>query len=129
MSRSGYAAWQSKNRFILFTKQGSIAAAVVRPFKIKKNMLKLVSEDFFHQIFEDVYYDGTPVRFIKSRFTGEIRISSNDVARVLGYGSINDLLGTDGGLDAVSDWKKDNPGKTVFGKYGSGAMLEEFPII
>jgi prophage antirepressor-like protein len=81
-------------------------------------MTRLVSEDFFHQIFEDVYYDGTPVRFIKNKFTGEIRIAANDVARVLGYETANDLLGTDGGLDAISDWKRDNPDKSVFGKYG-----------
>jgi len=38
-------------------------------------------------------------------------------------------MGTDGGLDAISDWKKSNPEKLVFGKYGSGAMFEEIPII
>ena len=92
-------------------------------------MLKLVSEDFFRQTFEDVYYEGTPVRFIKNKFTGEIRIASNDVARVLGYETINDLLGTDGSLDAISEWKKSNPDKSVFGKYGSGSMFEEIPVI
>jgi hypothetical protein len=28
-------------------------------------------------------------------------------------------------LDIISDWKKDNPGKPVFGKHDSGAMFEE----
>ena len=88
-------------------------------------MLRLVSEDFVHQILEDVYYDGTPVRFIKNKFTGEIKIDANDCARCIGYASIHDLLGTDKGLDAISDWKKDNPDKPVFGKHGSGAMFEE----
>ena len=88
---------------------------------------KLIHEDFFYQIFESVYYDGTPVRFIKNKFTEEIRIAANDVARVLGYDSINSLLGTDASLDAISEWKKNNPGKAVFGGYGSGAMLEEIP--
>ena len=88
-------------------------------------MLKLISEDFFSQVFKDVYYDGTPVRFIKNKFTGEIKIDANDCARCIGFDNINDLLGTDKGLDAISDWKKDNPGKSVFGKHGSGAMFEE----
>jgi len=89
---------------------------------------RLIHEDFFHQIFESVYYDGTPVRFIKNKFTDEIRIAADDVARVLGHETINDLLGTDGGLDVISEWQKDNPGKSVFGEFGSGAMLEKIPV-
>jgi hypothetical protein len=88
-------------------------------------MLILVSEYFFSQIFEDVYYDGTPVRFIKNRFTGEIKISADDAARCIGFDSLNDLLGTDHSLDAISEWKRDNPDKPVFGELGSGALLEK----
>ena len=90
---------------------------------------RLIHEDFFHQIYESVYYDGTPVRFIKNKFTDEIRIAADDVARVLGYDTINSLLGTDASLDAISEWKKSNPGKPVCGAYGSGAMLEEMPVV
>ena len=86
--------------------------------------MKIVSEDFFYQIFEDEY-DGLPVRFSRNKFTGDVNISADDTARILGYGSIHDLLGTDKGLDVISDWKRDNPGKPIFGKHGSGAMIEE----
>jgi len=86
--------------------------------------LRLVFEDFFHQIFEDDY-KGLPVRFIKNKFTGEVKICADDTARVLGFDSLTALLGTDKGLDVISDWKRDNPGKPLFGKDGSGALFQE----
>jgi len=87
-----------------------------------------VSEDFFYEILESyfVYKDSiTSVRFSRNKFTGEVKMDANDCARCLGFGSINDLLGTDNGLDAINKWLKDNPGKQVFGKDGSGSMFEE----
>ena len=87
-------------------------------------MARLVHEDFFNQIFED-NFKGMPVRFIKNKFTGAISINADDCCRCLGYGSVNDLLSTDKELDIVGDWMRDNPGKSVFGKHGSGAMFEE----
>ena len=90
--------------------------------------LRLVFEDFFHQIFEDDFiFEGsiTPVRFTKNKFTGEVKICANDTARVLGFDNLNDLLGTDRGLDVINEWKRDHPDKPLFGKDGSGAMFEE----
>ena len=89
---------------------------------------RIVGRDFFHEILESYFeFDGrkTPVRFSRNIFTGEVKIDANDTARVLGFESLNDLLGTDKGLDAISEWKRDNPDKSVFGKHGSGAMFEE----
>ena len=91
-------------------------------------MTRLVHEDFFHQVFLDhfIFEDKvTPVRFIKNKFTNEIKICADDTAKCLGYASLNDLLGSDNGLDVISEWKKDNPDKPVFGKDGSGALFEE----
>ena len=86
--------------------------------------LELVYEDFFYQIFEHNYL-GTPVRFTKNKLTGEVKINAHDTARVLGFKNLDDMLGSDTGLDVISDWKKDNPDRPVFGKHGSGAMFEE----
>ena len=86
--------------------------------------LKIVYEDFFNRVFESDY-EGIRVRFFKNKFTGEIKISADDTARCLGYNSLNELLSSDNGLDAISEWKKDNPDRSVFGGYGSGAMFEE----
>jgi len=88
-------------------------------------MTRLVSEDFFYQKFEDVYYDGAPVRFYRHKFSGAITINADDCARCLGHNSINDLIGSDVGLDAVSNWMKDHPNKPIFGDCGSGAMIEK----
>ena len=90
--------------------------------------MKIVFEDFFHIVFEAHFeFEGTstPVRFTKNKFTGEVKISADDTARVLGYENIHDLLGSDHGLDTISEWLKDNPNKQVFGKHGSGALVEE----
>ena len=90
--------------------------------------LRLVHEDFFTQVFEDYFlYEetATPVRFTRNKFSGEVKICADDTARVLGFDNIHDLLGSDHGLDCISNWMKDNPGKQVLGKHGSGAMIEE----
>ena len=88
-------------------------------------MIRLTGEYSSCQIFEVTYNDGTPVRFIRDRFTGEIRICVDDVARCLGYASLNDMLGEDACLDAISKLKNSNPDRPVFGDYGSGAMFEK----
>ena len=86
--------------------------------------LRKVREDFFYEIYED-FFEGERVRFSRNKFTGEINISADDTARVLGFNSIKELLGTDAGLDVINEWKRNNPGKPLFGKRGSGAMIEE----
>ena len=91
-------------------------------------MTRLVSENFFYQIFED-NFQGTPVRFYRHKFSGAVTINANDCAHVLGYDSMNEFLGTDDGLDSINNWKRDHPYKPVFGDNGSGAMFEEILVI
>jgi len=91
-------------------------------------IFRKIHEDFFHEILESYFVfenSVTPVRFVRNKFTGEVKISADDTARVLGFDNIQSLLGTDKGLDCISEWRRDNPGKSVFGKDGSGAMFEE----
>jgi len=90
-------------------------------------MTRLVYQDFFYEVFED-NFQGTPVRFYRHKFSGAITINADDCAQCIGYDSINDFLGTDKGLDAISEWKKDHPDKPVFGDHGSGAMIERATI-
>lgn len=62
------------------------------------------------------YYEGTKVRFMMNKQTGEISICADDVCVVLGLGdSFKDFLGSDKGLDFINDWKKAHPGKELFG--------------
>lgn len=68
--------------------------------------LRLVHEDFFTQVLEDYFV-------------------YEDSARVLGFDNIHDLLGCDHGLDVISGWMKNYPGRPILGKHGSGAMIEE----
>ena len=86
--------------------------------------LRVISEDFFNQVFE-YDFEGQPVRISRNKITGEISISADDCARILGFDNLNDLLSTDKGLDAISNWKRDNPGKPVFGECGSNAMFQK----
>ena len=115
------------NNIKIFRNNKNLLKNGIRKIQINSNKmseLKIVYEDFFHQVFESEY-KGIPVRFFKNKFTGEIKISANDTAKCLGYDSLNELLSSDNGLDVISDWKKDNPDKPVFGGYDSGAMFEE----
>lgn len=84
--------------------------------------LRFVGDDGFFQVLE-YNYRGQPVRFGRNKITDEIGISADDCARILGFDNLNDLLSTDKGLDAINNWKRDNPGKPVFGECGSGAMF------
>lgn len=86
--------------------------------------LKLISEDFFTQVFED-YFKGIPVRLIRNKFTGEVKINAEDMAKCLGFDSLNDLLSADVGLDAINEQRKKNPDMPIFGDFGSGAMFEK----
>ena len=87
--------------------------------------LKLIHKDFFTETYES-YFENKPVRFIKNIFTGEIKINADDVCKILDLGKdVNTFLGTDKGLDFISEWKKENPNKPVFGDRESGALFEK----
>ena len=83
----------------------------------------VIHEDYFFKTFIS-YFEGNPVRFQLNKITGEIKISADDTARCLGFDTLNDLLSSDGGLDAISHFKKHNPDKPTFGDTQSGAMFQ-----
>ena len=77
--------------------------------------MEIVKETLTDIVFLD-YFEGNPVHFIKNKLTGEININADDALRAMGYtGSFEDYLGTDEGLDFISDWKKENPDKPFWG--------------
>ena len=62
------------------------------------------------------YFEGQPVRFMRNKRTGEITINADDVVRALGEAdSFEAFLGSDKGLDFISDWKKEHPNTPFFG--------------
>jgi len=85
----------------------------------------LIHEDFFNKVFVS-YFKGQPVRVILNKFSNEIKFDADDVVRIFGYNSVNDYLGSDNGLDFISENKKENPDRPIFGAENSGAMFEQF---
>lgn len=48
--------------------------------------------------------------------TGEVHINADQAIKAMGFdGDFMDYLGTDEGLDLISDWKKDHPDIPFFG--------------
>ena len=90
--------------------------------------LKVIRENDDYQIFVD-YIDNQPLQFIKNKRSGEVRLCTEDGTCALDIVYTEDLMCTSSGLDAVCDWMERNPGKDIFGKCGSGALFEEFPVI
>lgn len=64
------------------------------------------------------YFQGNPVHIRKDKTTQEIFFDAHDVCHILGLGSFNEFISSDAGLDLINEWKRDNPGKEVFGLNG-----------
>lgn len=64
------------------------------------------------------YFQGNPVHIRKDKSTQQIFFDANDVCHILGLGSFHDFIGSDAGLDLISEWKRNNPGKEIFGTNG-----------
>lgn len=61
-------------------------------------------------------FQGTPVRFLKDRKTGEINVAAEDMAKVLGYTDAHEMLSQDEHLDAINEAHKETgvfPLKTI----------------
>ena len=55
------------------------------------------------------HFEGQPVHFMKDKRTGEITVNADDVVRAIGEAdSFEAFLGSDKGLDFISDWKKEH---------------------
>lgn len=62
------------------------------------------------------HFEGQPVHFMKDKRTGEITVNADDVVRAIGEAdSFEAFLGSDKGLDFISDWKKEHPNEPFFG--------------
>ena len=82
--------------------------------------MKKTHEDFINEYYTS-YFEGYPITFIKNKFNGEIHINADQAVKALGFeGSFEDFLGTDEGLDMISQWKKEHPDIPFFG----GAIKE-----
>lgn len=80
-------------------------------------MKKIVEETEQYTIFID-YFDSKPIRFIYNKQRDELRINADDVFKAFGYSGLHDFLGSDKGLDAISEMKKENPNFELFGDNG-----------
>lgn len=62
------------------------------------------------------HFEGQPVYFMQEKRTGEITVNADDVVRAIGEAdSFEAFLGSDKGLDFISDWKKEHPNEPFFG--------------
>ena len=89
--------------------------------------IRLIHEDETCEIFE-VSLNGSPVVFCRDKQTDDIKVDADTVVKALGYNSLDEVLGSDSGLDGINSFKKDNPDKEVFGELGSGAMFEQLKV-
>ena len=70
------------------------------------------------------HFEGQPVHFMQDKRTGEITVNADDVVRAIGEAdSFEAFLGSDKGLDFISDWKKEHPNEPFFG----GAVKKRHP--
>jgi|GEM_PF-2977836 len=65
----------------------------------------LINSTNEYEIYQDTF-KGTPVRFFKDRQTGEIKVSVDDMAKVLGYKDEHEMLSQDEHLDALNEAHK-----------------------
>lgn len=81
---------------------------------MNKDLVK-TGEDDTNEYFT-AYYQGSPITFSKNKLTGEVHINADEAIQAMGFdGNFMDYLGTDKGLDLISDWKKDHPDIPFFG--------------
>lgn len=83
-----------------------------------KGMTGRIIDETEDYIVHEVYYEGFPIRVLYEKATGEIFYNSNDAARMLGYRDHEHFIGSDEGLDMISEFQKKNPGVDVFGENG-----------
>lgn len=77
--------------------------------------LTKTGEDDTNEYFT-AYYEGQPITFSKNKQTGEVHINADQAIKAMGFDAdFMDYLGTDQGLDLISDWKKDHPDIPFFG--------------
>ena len=64
-------------------------------------------------------FQGMPIRILQDKETGEILFNADDVVRALDLGAdLKEFLGSDEGLDCISDFRKAHPGIEIFGESG-----------
>ena len=80
-------------------------------------MKKIIEETTDHVIFEDIF-DNKPIRFYLNKQTGDLRINSDDAFQALGFNGLDGFLGSNQGLDYISQSKEENPNFELFGKNG-----------
>lgn len=79
------------------------------------NGVTKTGEDWQNEYFV-AHFQGSPITFVKNRWTGEMRMSADDVIKALGLGdNFNEFISTDDGLDFINDWKRDHPDIPFFG--------------
>ena len=62
------------------------------------------------------HFEGHPVQFMKDKRSWEFTVHDDDVLRAIGEAdSLEAFLGSDKGLDFISDWKKEHPNEPFFG--------------
>lgn len=79
--------------------------------------MEKIGEDQQYEYFSD-QFENHSIRARKDKTTGEIFFDGDDMAKVFGYNSMAEFLGSDAGLDAINKWKKDHPDSPVFGEDG-----------
>ena len=68
------------------------------------------------EIIYERHFEGQPVHIMKDKRTGEITVNADDVVRAIGEAdSFEAFLGSDMGVEFISDCKKEDPIDPFFG--------------
>lgn len=74
---------------------------------------------FFVSIFRN-----KPLRYIKHKYTNEVRLRAEDQAACMGFDSLEELFGRDNSLDAFNRHKEKYPEMPLFGDLESNAAIQ-----
>lgn len=64
-------------------------------------MIKLESDDRFDYFLD--FFQGTPVKILRDKTTGEVLFDVESITNVFGYDSVEALMSSDAVLDLIND--------------------------
>lgn len=68
--------------------------------------MRLIKTTPTYEVWKD-YFEGVEVLFTKDLKTQEIHMNAESLAKIMGYGSLEDMLGNDEVLDLMNEVKEE----------------------
>ena len=68
--------------------------------------MRLIKTTATHEIWQS-FYDGLPVQFTKNLLTQELHVNAEDLAKVMGFDSLQSMMANDQILDCINQVKQE----------------------